>query len=62
MSDPETLAEDADRPPSPCIRVCSLDARNVCLGCRRTLREIVDWGRMTAAEQLEIVVELPRRR
>jgi len=48
-------------PPSPCNRVCTLDDDNVCLGCRRTLREIVGWAGMTAAQQWTVVRDLPRR-
>jgi predicted Fe-S protein YdhL (DUF1289 family) len=36
---------------SPCIKVCILDAGNVCVGCGRTLSEITQWSRMTDEEQ-----------
>ena len=36
---------------SPCIKVCVLDADNVCVGCGRLLQEIADWSRMTATER-----------
>ena len=29
---------------SPCVRNCCLDDDNVCMGCGRTLHEIVAWG------------------
>lgn len=29
---------------SPCVRVCTLDDDDVCLGCGRTLAEIKAWG------------------
>lgn len=36
---------------SPCVRVCCLDERNVCLGCGRTLDEIRDWSKLNDAEK-----------
>ncbi|MET0659587.1 MAG: DUF1289 domain-containing protein [Steroidobacteraceae bacterium] len=36
---------------SPCIRVCTLDDDEVCIGCGRTLTEIVAWTKLSAAEQ-----------
>jgi len=36
---------------SPCIKVCALDAENVCVGCGRLLQEIAEWSQMTAAER-----------
>lgn len=29
---------------SPCVRNCCLDADDICLGCGRSLPEIVSWG------------------
>lgn len=29
---------------SPCRRQCCLDERDICLGCGRTLAEILEWG------------------
>lgn len=29
---------------SPCVRNCCLDEANVCMGCGRTLEEIVRWS------------------
>jgi predicted Fe-S protein YdhL (DUF1289 family) len=60
---PEALKQDpADRPPSPCINVCSLDARGLCSGCLRTGAEIGRWTGMTAAEQWTLLGELEARR
>jgi predicted Fe-S protein YdhL (DUF1289 family) len=28
---------------SPCIRVCCLDSNDICLGCFRSLAEIMQW-------------------
>ena len=38
--------------PSPCISVCRMDERSgLCLGCYRSIDEIIDWGRQTQAHQ-----------
>lgn len=50
-------------PPSPCVRVCSIDpATGHCTGCARTLAEIAAWPRLADAERLAIMTELPARR
>jgi predicted Fe-S protein YdhL (DUF1289 family) len=33
---------------SPCIRRCTLDEADVCIGCGRSLQEILDWTAMDA--------------
>ena len=35
---------DSEKIKSPCIRQCCLDQQDICLGCRRTLQEILDWA------------------
>lgn len=49
-------------PPSPCRQICTLDDHDVCLGCERTMREIMQWSQMTAAEQRAVIAALPARR
>lgn len=40
------LAQHQGALPSPCINVCKMDAeRGVCLGCLRTIDEIIAWSR-----------------
>ena len=47
---------------TPCVGICSLDSdTRVCVGCGRTVNEIAGWARMTRAERLAIMVELPQR-
>ena len=48
-------------PASPCVRNCCLDEQDVCLGCKRTLQEILDWHRMTDGEKRQLLAELARR-
>jgi predicted Fe-S protein YdhL (DUF1289 family) len=47
---------------SPCVKVCTLDARSgLCLGCGRTIKEIARWTAMSATERDRIMGELPWR-
>lgn len=48
---------------SPCIRICTLDASGeLCLGCFRTLDEIVAWTGLSEAERAGVLARLPARR
>jgi predicted Fe-S protein YdhL (DUF1289 family) len=57
-----TPAEPEERPPSPCINVCALDAQGWCVGCLRTGEEIGRWPSMSAAEQWALLAQLAERR
>jgi predicted Fe-S protein YdhL (DUF1289 family) len=47
---------------SPCVKICTLDARTAtCLGCGRTVDEIARWRAMTAGERARVMAELPAR-
>jgi len=58
---------DAALPPteatvaSPCVDICRLDARGLCIGCRRTIGEITEWSRAGDARRREILSDLARR-
>ncbi len=48
---------------SPCIGVCRLDSRGLCVGCQRTVEEIGRWANMGDDERLAIIRhELPARK
>lgn len=48
---------------SPCVKLCLMDpARDVCLGCCRTLDEITGWSAMSAAERDDVMAGLAARR
>ena len=49
-------------PASPCNDVCTLNDVKVCIGCKRTMDEIVAWSTMTAEEQWILVRSLPDRK
>jgi predicted Fe-S protein YdhL (DUF1289 family) len=40
---------------SPCVRKCCLDDDDVCLGCGRSIQEIMDWNITQSAERLDII-------
>lgn len=40
---------------SPCIRQCSLNEQEVCIGCYRTLKEILDWTKYAESERLQVL-------
>jgi predicted Fe-S protein YdhL (DUF1289 family) len=47
---------------SPCVKVCTLDARSgLCLGCGRTIDEIARWTAMSVAERARVTRELAAR-
>jgi uncharacterized protein len=48
--------------PSPCVDICRLDAQGLCVGCRRTMREIAEWPNASDERRREILRELARRR
>ncbi|MEZ5774632.1 MAG: DUF1289 domain-containing protein [Hyphomicrobiaceae bacterium] len=47
---------------TPCIDICTMDPKSgLCLGCRRTIREIAAWASLSPAERRRIMSELPAR-
>jgi predicted Fe-S protein YdhL (DUF1289 family) len=46
---------------TPCVRLCTLDQRDTCVGCKRTRTEIMRWRAMSDAERRRIMVLLPSR-
>lgn len=47
---------------SPCIRNCCLDDADICLGCGRSVGEIVRWSGMTDDERSAVLEVAVRRR
>ena len=47
--------------PSPCVGVCRLDERALCVGCRRTIEEIAEWPRASEARRREILRDVSLR-
>ncbi len=38
---------------SPCVRKCCLNADDICLGCFRSLQEIIQWTQVDDAMRIE---------
>lgn len=47
---------------SPCTRVCCLDDNDVCVGCFRSMKEIMAWGGASDDERREILRQCEARR
>jgi predicted Fe-S protein YdhL (DUF1289 family) len=41
---------------SPCVRQCCLDEQDICLGCSRSLQEILDWAGLTEEGKAAVLV------
>lgn len=48
--------------PSPCVRNCCLNEKDVCLGCFRSLAEITAWGSADSATRRDILDRARERR
>lgn len=57
-----TLPEDLSPVPSPCINVCQMSPRTgLCLGCMRTIDEIIAWSAADDDYKRAIWREIRRR-
>lgn len=48
--------------PSPCIRKCGLDDREICRGCFRSIDEIISWETMNSEERQQTLDNCRQRR
>ncbi|MFT6914946.1 MAG: putative Fe-S protein YdhL (DUF1289 family) [Motiliproteus sp.] len=46
---------------SPCIRNCCLDDQDICIGCSRTLDEILHWGAADHRRKSQILEAISER-
>jgi len=46
---------------SPCVRNCCLDEKDICLGCGRTVQEVIDWGEADDKTRLQILMASKKR-
>lgn len=51
-----------DRVESPCVRNCCLNSDNICLGCFRSLHEIMHWAAADDVLRNEFLANAARRR
>jgi hypothetical protein len=47
---------------SPCIRLCTLDDDDICVGCYRSMAEICAWGDAVNAQRRQILATAELRR
>ena len=45
-------------PTSPCIALCKLNEDEICVGCKRTIDEIVKWRTYTDDQKLTVFARL----
>lgn len=55
------MTDDIDRIQSPCIRNCCLDLDDICLGCFRSLSEIIAWGQASNEIRMTILSNSKKR-
>lgn len=47
---------------SPCIGNCALDANDICVGCFRSIDEILVWGNANTEDRSQIIEQTLKRR
>ncbi|MCE2573572.1 DUF1289 domain-containing protein [Motilimonas eburnea] len=47
--------------PSPCVRNCCLDEQDICMGCHRSLDEIIAWHDSSYAQKQAIITQAKQR-
>ncbi len=58
----DVWSKTIEPPKSPCINVCSVSSQTgFCLGCFRTIKEIVDWETSTNSEK-QLILENCKKR
>ncbi len=58
--DPDPV--DSDAVESPCIRLCTLDDQDVCLGCFRSMAEICAWSTASNNQRQQVLIACELRR
>ncbi|USD43525.1 DUF1289 domain-containing protein [Vibrio sp. SCSIO 43135] len=46
----------------PCIRHCCLDDKDVCVGCFRTLEQILNWNSLSELQKRQVLAECQQRK
>jgi predicted Fe-S protein YdhL (DUF1289 family) len=50
-----------NRARSPCVSICALDENDLCIGCHRSLDEIMNWPRLDNDERLKVLEKVAQR-
>ncbi|MGA0335340.1 MAG: DUF1289 domain-containing protein [Luminiphilus sp.] len=56
------MSQAPNRVKSPCVEVCALDDKDMCIGCYRTANEIIEWFSASDERKREILVTVGERR
>ena len=56
------MSEALNRVKSPCVEICALDDKDMCIGCYRTADEIIEWFSASDERKREILVTVGERR
>ena len=62
MATSSTDADNSDPVESPCVRLCTLDDDDICLGCYRSIDEICAWGAAGNDQRRQILQAASARR
>lgn len=46
---------------SPCVSLCTLDEKDICVGCHRSVDEIIRWRQMDDGERREVLIRAEQR-
>jgi predicted Fe-S protein YdhL (DUF1289 family) len=46
---------------SPCVGVCCLDIKDLCIACKRSAMEIAEWGIYSNTEKKAVLVKIEQR-
>ncbi|HIF51819.1 MAG TPA: DUF1289 domain-containing protein [Thiotrichaceae bacterium] len=55
------MTDEVENIQSPCVRNCCLNEDDICLGCRRSLSEIIAWGPASNEERELILLHAKKR-
>lgn len=58
----EKSHEDVEDVATPCIRHCCLDQDDICLGCFRSLEEILNWSQSDRQQKQAILALCAQRK
>jgi predicted Fe-S protein YdhL (DUF1289 family) len=50
-----------DGPTSPCINKCCLTENDICMGCFRSLSEIMEWSQASVTRKQSIIINAQER-
>jgi predicted Fe-S protein YdhL (DUF1289 family) len=56
------MSSESEKVDSPCVRNCCLDNNDICLGCARSLSEIVNWAASSNSEKLAVLALCEERK